>query len=354
MPHTSRTFAGRPSASTDPSRSTGSRRRRAFAWRRRLITLSLPVLGTVLASGVAAPASASQPRPADPAPSAHQGAGAPSSLRVTHRSTSHASTSSTGRPSAAARRVMAHLNPVANIAPAPNFLVAGPCTNASGSWSCANPCLSTSLTWPSFTDAPACNQYVLRAIDHARAVEGLAPMTLPSTWYSLTTTQQLFVVTNLERVARGLRPYRGLNATLSAAAQRAAASRADPALARGFAVATTRGVPAWGGAWSGGFSVLAADYMWMYDDGWGGSVAATSNVACTTSTARGCWGHRDELLGYDPGYNPGVGLDATNVVVGAGFARVRSSSSFTVLLERPAGAPPPMTFTWAKDVAPYL
>ena len=31
-----------------------------------------------------------------------------------------------------------------------------------------------------------------------------------------------------------------------------------------------------------------------------------------------------------------------------------SSSSFTILLERPASGAPATTFTWAADVAPYL
>ena len=113
-------------------------------------------------------------------------------------------------------------------------------------------------------------------------------MVLPSNWYSLTTPEQLFVVANLERTARGLPPYLGINAALSAEAQRAAAAYGDPSLAKGFAAAVDRqGYPAMGGAWSAGFSVLAADYIWMYDDGWAGSVNAMSNIACTSANAAG-------------------------------------------------------------------
>ena len=258
-------------------------------------------------------------------------------------------------PSAAARALMNSLNPASNIAPSPNFLSSGTCTKASGTWVCENPCVTSSLTWPTFTNAPGCTNYVLAAINNARTVEGLGPMTLPSNWYSLSTGQQLFVVTNLERTARGLPPYLGINSALSAEAQHAAATNNDPGVAAGFAIGNdAQGTPGMGAAWSGGFSVLAADYIWMYDDGWSGSRAATSNVACTSPSAAGCWGHRDELLGYDPGYNPGVGLDATNVEVGVGFAVVGSSSSFVVLLELPKATPPAMTFTWANNVAPYL
>ncbi len=211
------------------------------------------------------------------------------------------------------------------------------------------------MTWPVFSNSAGCTNYVLGAINNARAVEGLGPMSLPSNWYSLTTGQQLFVVVNLERTARGLPPYLGINSALSAEAQHAAAGNNDPGVAAGFAIGNdAQGTPGMGGAWSGGFSVLAADYIWMYDDGWAGSVSATSNVACTSPSAAGCWGHRDELLGYDPGYNPGVGLDATNAEVGVGFATVGSSSSFVVLVELPKAAPPAMTFTWSNNVAPYL
>jgi hypothetical protein len=176
-------------------------------------------------------------------------------------------------------------------------------------------------------------------------------MVLPSNWYALTTPEQLFVVANLERTARGLPPYLGINAALSANAQRAAQSNADPSVASGFPVSYDAGqIPAMGGAWSGGFSVLAADYMWMYDDGWGGSVSTTSNIACGSAAALGCWAHRDELLGSDPGFNPGVGLTSTNCEMGVGYAVVNGLGSYVDLIERPQGIAPAMTFTWAQEV----
>ncbi len=177
-------------------------------------------------------------------------------------------------------------------------------------------------------------------------------MVLPSNWYGLTTTEQLFVVANLERTARGLPPYLGINAALSADAQSAAQSDADPSVAPGFAIGNdAAGVPGMGGAWSAGFSVLAADYIWMYDDGWAGSASATSNVVCTSAGAAGCWAHRDELLGSDPGFNPGVGLSCQDCEMGTGFAVVNGSGSFVDLVELPAAGAPPMTFTWASEQA---
>ena len=177
-------------------------------------------------------------------------------------------------------------------------------------------------------------------------------MVLPTNWYSLSAAQQLFVVANLERTARGLPAYLGINAALSANAQHAAQLNTDPTAAAGFAIGLdAQGDPGMGGAWAEGFSVLAADYFWMYDDGWGGSAAATSNIDCTSPSAAGCWGHRDELLGSDAPYNPGVGLNCQDCEMGTGFTQVNNSSSFVDLIELPSGTPPAMTFTWAQELA---
>jgi hypothetical protein len=97
----------------------------------------------------------------------------------------------------------------------------------------------------------------------------------------------------------------------------------------------------------------------MYDDGWGGSAGTTSNVACTSAVASGCWGHRDELLGSDPGFNLGVGLACTNCVMGTGYPSSQTSprtanghlSSYVDLVVKPAGAVPAMTYTWADAQA---
>ena len=253
---------------------------------------------------------------------------------------------------------LTNLNPSANLAPNPNFLAPGACSFANGAWSCANPCVlgtASALSWPRYTNGAACTDYVLQAINNARAQEGIHPMVLPSNWYNLSVQEQLFVLADLERTARGLPAYVGINATLSANAQHAAAANADPSIAAGFAIANdAQGSPGFGGAWSGGFSILAADYIWMYDDAWGGSAAKTSNIACTSANAQGCWAHRDELLGSDPGYNPGVGLGCTNCEMGTGFALLSGGASYVDLIEIPKGSMPPMSFTWANNVLPYV
>ena len=86
----------------------------------------------------------------------------------------------------------------------------------------------------------------------------------------------------------------------------------------------------------------------MYDDGWSGA-GHTSNVACTSSGAAGCWAHREELLGYDPGYNPGVGLTCVNCEMGTGFAMVGGGASYVDLIEMPKSGQPAMTFTWSNE-----
>jgi len=243
-------------------------------------------------------------------------------------------------------------NPPANITPSPNFLVSGACTGTPGNYTCTNPCVTAQLTWPANDNTPGCTDLVLRAVRSARTSEGVPALVLPSNWYQLTTPQQLFVVADLERVDRGYPPYLGLNAALSAAAQSAAVKATDPSLAAGFAVGTNAtGSPGFAGTWASDISALGADYGWMYDDGWGGSAAATPNVTCTSANAPGCWAHRDELLGSDPGYNDGVGLSCTTCEMGSGYATVGGSGSYVDLVELPAGAPPAMTFTWAYEQA---
>jgi len=253
-------------------------------------------------------------------------------------------------------------NPTTNLPPSPNFLSSGVCHVTSSATPCANPCVhlagSTSnlhAVFPGFNGTPTCTQFVLRALDAARSDEHLPAITLPTNWFRLKPQEQIFVLVDLERTARGLPPYLGLNRRLHAAAQSAAAHETDPTYATGFRVGIDpQGVRGMGGALAMGFATLEADYVWMYDDGWGGSASSTPNFSCAFSGALGCWGHRDQMLGYDSAYNYGVGLHCTTCEMGTGFAIVNGTGSFTSLIELPAGAPPPMYFTWAKNVVPFL
>jgi hypothetical protein len=213
--------------------------------------------------------------------------------------------------------------------------------------------VSSALKFPPYDNGRLCANYVLRAINAARAKEHVSAMVLPSNWSHLTAQEEVFVLLNLERTGRGLPPFLGLNRVLSTTAQRAAQLREDPETAPGFAVGEDpQGEPGVSGILALAQSTMEADYGWMYDDGWGGSVAKTPNYDCTSAQTPSCWGHRDAVLGLVE--NGGVGLECTTCEMGVGFAIVHNSASFTGLLERPAGPPPAMYFTWANNVVPYL
>jgi hypothetical protein len=205
---------------------------------------------------------------------------------------------------------------------------------------------------------PACVTEMTQAIDHARAIEGVKKLVLPSNWLRLSAPQQLFVITDIERVDRGFTPYLGMNASLDAAAQTAANRQLDPYPPSSFAVGySAPGVEGLGGVWDDGPNVLGADYVWLYDDGWT-PVAAGRNIDCNSPTDVGCWGHRYELLGWFPQGDLGVGLRCTTCEVGAGVdpsvaGAYGLAESMTVLVVLPAGHPPAMTFTWAKE-KPYF
>jgi hypothetical protein len=163
--------------------------------------------------------------------------------------------------------------------------------------------------------APDCQQVVLQAIDRARAAEGVGPLGLPANYDELSISQQILVLTDLERVDRHLPGFSGLSSQLDTLAQTGARSNNDPAGPSGTD---------WGSNWAGGEgSALLADYDWMYDDG-----PRSPNVDCTSPAAEGCWAHRRNILG-DYGQHPSMG---------AGSTRVNGVTSMTQLFSSaPAG-----------------
>src|SRR3954452_5241298 len=162
-------------------------------------------------------------------------------------------------------------DPVQNIVPSPSY------------WS---------LCVEQGRDSQACTDTIVQAINHARSLEGVGPMTLPANFGSLTTAQQTFVVSNLERVDRGLPPVAGMVDSLNSLSAVAAAADADPELP-GWTVGAFR-LDGWSSIWAGDLNALAADYDWMYDDGW--SPQGSYNLDCQTADASGCWGHRHAIL----------------------------------------------------------
>jgi hypothetical protein len=126
----------------------------------------------------------------------------------------------------------------------------------------------------------------LATIDQARRAEGLGQMALPTDYPHPPPPEQILVVTNSERGSRGLPTFAGLTARLNYYAEAGARAHEDPSDPAGN----------WSSNWAGTSDPLAADFLWMYDDGPGGE-----NLDCTTSDPNGCWGHRQNILGnYGP------------------------------------------------------
>jgi hypothetical protein len=182
----------------------------------------------------------------------------------------------------------------------------------------------------------ACQTAALADINAARAAEGLGPMQLPGDFGTLTVPQQLLVLSNLERVDRGLVPVLGLSGPLDQDALTGAQHDADP-------MPTQLNGDTWTANWEGGYpSPFEADFVWMYDDGFG-----SNNEDCTSPTATGCWGHRHDIL---------WALDAP-AVMGAADAQGAFGASQTELFvggdtqTAPGQADAPLAPTWATIAA---
>ena len=145
----------------------------------------------------------------------------------------------------------------------------------------------------------ACNKQAILNINRARKQEGVKPIKLPGNYSSLSVDAQIVAVSNAERTARKLSAVKETTAW-DQLAQQGANTDSDP---NGDSTGQD-----WGAIWAGNVSdPLAADFLWMYDDGWAGK--NTINGDCTSPTAPGCWGHRDVILG--PSWKTtGAGFDA--------------------------------------------
>jgi hypothetical protein len=255
-------------------------------------------------------------------------------------------------------------NPTHNLAPPLFSYSTGPCSGTS----CPSPCYPNVITvvagfarFP-LADTPACTDLVLAAINGAQRAEGARPIVLPSNYFHLSVAEQLFVLTDLERVTRRIPPLVGLVPYLDGVARRGALEGGDPVLTslgldptgdfRSGPILIANRYTGGTSIWSGGASTpAAAMFGWMYDDGWGGSHGATNNIACTSPVAEGCWGHRDNILGAVWGER------CTNCLAGAGYSSSRSSrawaTSFAMIFVEPANHVG-VSFSWNADVVPHL
>ena len=135
------------------------------------------------------------------------------------------------------------------------------------------------------------------------------------------------MLANLERVDRGLTPINGLASSLDALAQTGAQNDDDPSF--------PSNIEAGGSNWAEG-NPLVAYQLWMYEDGWNG--ANTINEACTSPTASGCWGHRDNILGTYP----------SPTLMGAGFSTTSADGASTAELFVGGDTTDTPYFTWSQ------
>ena len=244
------------------------------------------VVGTLLSAGAAAPAVAAAP----------------------HWQPQTRATSSTGLT-----------DPAANVPPSPDYW---PACQSSGA------------------SSATCINAVLAAINHARSLEGVAAMVLPPGFSTLSVAEQTFVLSNLERVDRGLAPALGMVDKLDAFSATAAAADADPTLptlpwADGSFTAW-----GYGSIWAGDLNALAADYDWMYNDGYtpGGP---NYNIDCQSATDSGCWGHRDNILGTYSNREVVTGVASV-------FEPAYGWTSIAQIFVEGLGTPPAFTASWAE------
>ena len=217
---------------------------------------------------------------------------------------------------ASAAGILPPSNPPANI----TFDVAPPCSSVGD-------------------PSAACLETLLHDINAGRNSEGLPSMVLPNGFAQMSGSEQLLVLANLERGARGLAQFAGLSPTLDAVSATAATANADPSPPAGYQFSQ------WGSNYADAVDPLESDFLWMYDDGVGGT-----NYDCQAGNFSGCWGHRTNILG--PWANSGSETTAMGDAATA-------AGAFTEIFANKWGAPdgvtvPYSSVTYPGSVAPQV
>ena len=226
------------------------------------------------------------------------------------------------------------LNPTTNISANPNYYSS--CTNAVDGGQSAN--------------SVACEQSAVAAINTGRADQGLPAMSLPNNFYQLPAIDQLFVLVNEERVSRGLVPVYGLSNSLNALAAQGSSANTDPPISQ-----STFSTGPWAlglyANWAEDFSTAGSMYDWMYNDGWGGT-GNTSNLACTSPTSSGCWGHRANILvSNSSGYTPVMGAASINESSLGGWIGFESDATVLTEVANSELHSVSYSYTWSQAVA---
>jgi hypothetical protein len=190
-----------------------------------------------------------------------------------------------------------------------------------------------SACWSDPTGAQ-CIDASVSYLDQARASLGQPGYAVPADFASLSSTEQAFILTNLDRTLYGLQAIPGLTQALDQDAASGVASDNDPQPSDSTWLGYTSN-------WAGGYqNVVLAYEGWMYDDGPG-----SGNLDCTATGSGGCWGHRHDIL-WQFG---GSGALAMGAAAGADSS---GTPGYAMLLEqeRP-GAHLTYTYTWPQALA---
>lgn len=172
-------------------------------------------------------------------------------------------------------------------------------------------------------------------LDKARANVGQSAYKLPADFPSLQPAQQLFILTNLDRIEYKLPPIKGLTAALNTdALVRGVKAGMDPS------PSVTANLKGWNANWAAGmYNAPMAYEAWMWDDGLG-----SGNIDCTSSNKSGCWGHRHNVLWkFGSGAVLAMGGAAGKGPTGRGFAMI--------LVGGNSAYAPKYSYTWAQAVA---
>ena len=171
-------------------------------------------------------------------------------------------------------------------------------------------------------------------LNKARAKVGLPAYKLPENFASLSPVRQIFILTNLDRIAYHVAPIPGLTARLN-----------HDALASGVWVAddphlsNSSGVTVWWPGWAGAFYNAPMAYeAWVWNDGLG-----AQNPRCTPSDHSRCWGHRHSILwkyGSNAAMGAAAGRDSSHHARGYAYLFVGGSSGYS----------PTYIYTWREAV----
>lgn len=199
----------------------------------------------------------------------------------------------------------------------------------------------------SSAQSASCYNAIVSSMNLNTVSEGGKYMTLPPGFMQMNEAEQLFVLTNLERLAFGLHPIYGLTANSNSIALAAAKAQTDPSRAM------TNYVYAFDGNWAYNYSPVIGFYDWMFNDGMG-----SDNEECYAGYTGGCWGHRDNILAAMSSIYPAGWGGPASWITTMGAAVVpepqgMASSAMIISWVSNQNGNPPAVVTWNQIASSY-